>query len=52
MGAISLIFILIGVAIFFYLFRSGQTTTPVAIEHQAPVPEGGITAIEYFWRPG
>lgn len=48
----TLFFIALGLGITFYMYRSSKTTTVVATEHQVPIPEGGLEAIEYFWRPG
>ncbi len=48
----SILFVLPGLAIFAFMYMSSQKTAPVALEHQVPVPEGGLEAIEYFWRPG
>ena len=45
-----LIVLALGAAYFFY--RSTQATAAVAKQHDIPVPEDGIEAIEYFWRPG
>ena len=49
---VSLAFIAFGIALVYFLYRSSQSTAIVAVEHQQPIPEGGIEAIEYFWRPG
>ena len=52
MNWISLLFLAIGLAMVVYMYRSSQTTAAVATEHQVPIPEDGLEAIEYFWRPG
>jgi cbb3-type cytochrome oxidase subunit 3 len=52
MNWVSLLIIVCSLLVVVYLYQSSQKTEIVAKEHQVPVPEGGITAIEYFWRPG
>ena len=52
MDWVTLLFVAVGLGIAFFSYRSGKTTAVVATEHQVPIPEGGLEAIEYFWRPG
>lgn len=52
MDPITILFFAAGVAVFIYMYRGSRTSAPVPLEHQVPVPEGGLEAIEYFWRPG
>jgi len=52
MNWISFLFLGIGVAFVYFMYRSNQATTLVPAEHQVPIPPGGLEAIEYFWRPG
>lgn len=48
----SLLFVALGLGVLFFMYRSSKTTAVVATEHQVPIPEGGLEAIEYYWRPG
>jgi uncharacterized membrane protein len=48
----TLFLIAAGLGTAFFMYRSTKTTAAVATEHQVPIPEGGLEAIEYFWRPG
>jgi len=48
----TLIFVAIGLGIAFSMYRSSKMTAVVAPEHQVPIPEGGLQAVEYYWRPG
>jgi len=48
----QLILLALALGVTYYLYRSSQATVAVAKVHNIPVPEDGIEAIEYFWRPG
>ena len=48
----TLFFVALGLGIAFYMYRSSNKTAVVAPQHQVPIPEEGLQAIEYFWRPG
>jgi len=48
----SFLFVAVGLGFALFMYRSSKTTAVVAPEHQVPIPEGGLEAIEYFWRPG
>jgi len=52
MNFMTLLLLAIGLAVVYYMYRSSQTTGTVETEHQVPIPEDGLQAIEYFWRPG
>ena len=52
MDWVSLLFVGLGFGIAFFMYRSNKTTAVVAPEHQVRIPEDGLEAIEYFWRPG
>lgn len=52
MEPLSLVFIAIGIGIAYFMYRSAQMTNQVPPEHQVEIPEGGLEAIEYYWRPG
>ena len=52
MGWITFLLLLVAVSVPLYMYRSSKTTAVVESEHQVPIPEGGLQAIEYFWRPG
>ena len=41
-----------GLTVVAYSLRSSRSTTVVPEEHRVEVPPAGLTAIEFFWRPG
>ena len=52
MEFIPILLIAIGLGITYFMYRSGQMTNQVPPEHQVEIPEDGLQAIEYYWRPG
>ena len=52
MDWITIIFFVLALAFVVYKFQSSGSTAVVPEQYRPEVPPGGITAIEYFWRPG
>lgn len=52
MDLITVTIFAVALAIVVYKLQASRSTAVVPEQYRVEVPDGGITAIEYFWRPG
>jgi len=52
MNWVSLALFIAALAVVVYLYRESQSTAAVADKYQTSTSDDGLSAIEYFWRPG